>query len=315
LCEYLWSQWPAPPDSPANNQYTDNGDGTITDSSTLLIWQKLVSGTHMWSPAQTYCEGLTLHQLSSGWRLPTMNELTTLVDYSQYSPAINQTVFPNTPTGYFWTSTPNATLSDYAWEIDFTDGSSMNVAFIHRDFHPDAHTTKEGPMSSVFKSKASSRWVVLVLVLCLAGFSVSRAMAPPGRYTYPDGTESSSMTVKDTVTGLTWQRAQAASTMNWDDAFSYCSGLSLVGKTGWRLPTVKELTSIVDFSVGNPAIDSVAFPGAQPTADAAASYWSNTQSAQPNLPDVYWWAVDFWFGTATALDTNHTIYVRCVTSQ
>ena len=53
--------------------------------------------------------------------------------------------------------------------------------------------------------------------------------------------------VKDEVTGLVWERAVPATLYLWADAVPYCQGLSLPGfSTGWRLPSVKELASIVD---------------------------------------------------------------------
>jgi hypothetical protein len=124
VCASLWAQWTVPGDEPASGQYTDNSDGTVTDSTTGLIWQKSLSGTYSWADAQTYCQGQTLHQLSSGWRLPTVNELISIVDFGVYNPAINTSVFPSTPGGNFWTSTPSPVPSS-AYEISFIDGSGM----------------------------------------------------------------------------------------------------------------------------------------------------------------------------------------------
>lgn len=129
VCAFLWSQWPAPSDQPPTSQYTDNGDGTVTDTSTSLIWQKTESGTYNWAAAQTYCRGLTLHGVTTGWRLPTMNELITLVDFANTSPAINTSAFPNTPTGPHWTATPSA-VPESAYSIDFADGSGNAFAGI-----------------------------------------------------------------------------------------------------------------------------------------------------------------------------------------
>ena len=76
VCASLWTQWPAPGDGPGNGVYTDNGDGTVTDTATSpLIWEKTQSAsTRSWSGAQTYCQGLTLHSLSTGWRSGCWNE-------------------------------------------------------------------------------------------------------------------------------------------------------------------------------------------------------------------------------------------------
>ena len=57
----------------------DNGDGTVTDNRTGLIWQQGEPGAMTWNSALTYCEGLSLAG-STDWRLPNIKELESLVD-------------------------------------------------------------------------------------------------------------------------------------------------------------------------------------------------------------------------------------------
>ena len=101
-----------------------------------------------------------------------------------------------------------------------------------------------------------------------------RTEAPAGRYTIPgDGT------VYDTATTLTWQRAANMTGMTWAKAGPYCAGLTDPAGGGWRLPTVKELTTLLDYSrPGSPFIDPVAFPGvpAQSSSGAVNAFWSAT---------------------------------------
>jgi hypothetical protein len=76
-----------------------------------------------WSEAIAYCTGLNLD--GSGWRLPTKDELVSIVDTTVTSgPEINQTAFPNTPYEIFWTSTPCAGSSGNAWFVGFGLGLS-----------------------------------------------------------------------------------------------------------------------------------------------------------------------------------------------
>ncbi len=111
---------------PANN-FIDNGDGTVTDTSTGLMWQQDTAlGTYTWQEALAYCENLTLAGYSD-WRLPNRNELQSLVDYSRYNPAINPDYFLNTRATYYWSSTTYANGPSYAWIVDFSYGF-MNIS-------------------------------------------------------------------------------------------------------------------------------------------------------------------------------------------
>ena len=79
----------------------------------------------MWPEAQAYCAGLTLD--GSGWRLPTLTELPSIADFTVAGPAINQIAFPNTPAEVFWTSSPYAGSSGYAWLGSFNYGGAESA--------------------------------------------------------------------------------------------------------------------------------------------------------------------------------------------
>jgi hypothetical protein len=102
--------------------FIDNGNGTITDTGTGLMWQKATApGTYTWEQALTYCENLILGG-HSDWRLPNRNELQSIVDYSRYNPAIDTTFFPGTVASFYWSSTTFANLTTSAWFVDFYFG-------------------------------------------------------------------------------------------------------------------------------------------------------------------------------------------------
>jgi hypothetical protein len=114
--------------------FIDNGDWTVTDTSTGLMWEvKTDDGgsrdkdnTYTWKEALSYCENLPLASYND-WRLPSVNELQSLVDYSipYPGPTINTNYFPNTVSfgnGY-WSSTTDANYPLGAWGVDFRDGS------------------------------------------------------------------------------------------------------------------------------------------------------------------------------------------------
>jgi hypothetical protein len=117
--------------------------------------------------------------------------------------------------------------------------------------------------------------------------------------------------MKDNVTGLTWSPDLNIS--NWDDTGAVVTANSnLCGKTGWRLPTLRELLSIVSYHRTAPAIDN----------DATRAFFSDTQSANywtsnPVFSATTQWGVNFSTGGTALLDKsslNFSTRVRLVTS-
>ncbi len=107
--------------------YTDNGDGTVTDNDTGLMWMKDGAPIIMlWQPALAYCEGLDLAG-HSDWYLPNVKELQTLVDHSRTSPAIDTDYFVSSGSAY-WSSSTSAQDPSTAWYVNFYHGSvNVNV--------------------------------------------------------------------------------------------------------------------------------------------------------------------------------------------
>lgn len=252
--------------------FDDTGQ-TATDLVTGLMWQRAASParTSIWSEARSYCASLTLGG-HADWRLPTEIELVSLVDDSIVTPpTISPLAFPNTPAGYVWSSIPMAGSPDNAWLVDFSTGSAYSA---------DA---------------AAPEYVRCVRL-------TARALAPSPHYALSAGT------VYDNGTKLTWQRSVPATTYGWDQAATLCSSgeVTSLGGSGWRLPTKKELLTLVDYSVAppGPTIDVTAFPDTP-----AGSYWSISPLAA-SVPGR--WFVDFAHGYAADYAEGPTSYVRCV---
>jgi hypothetical protein len=139
-----------------------------------------------------------------------------------------------------------------------------------------------------------------------------RASAPPGRYEIgPYGA-----TVRDVKTGLTWQRGSSAKCHLALDPASYCTSLSLGEFTsGWRLPTKKELETLVDVAfmgqASRPTIDEVAFPDTyQDDYCTSSPYLGWSYEGKP-LPSAF--RVSFATGATTySLLRTDTCRVRCV---
>ncbi len=172
----------------------------------------------------------------SDWRLPTRKEQITIVDYSTHFnfPSIDGDFFPNTQaTLDYWSSTSYIGLAGAAWGMDFDSLYDYDGKF--SDHYVRA--VRGG------QPRASDHLII-----------------------NRDGT------VTDTDTGLMWQQQPDHNRHTWEDALDYCENATLAGYTDWRLPTFKELNSIVDLTRSDPAIYPV-FIGTN-----YASYWSSTSN-------------------------------------
>lgn len=148
----------------------------------------------------------------------------------------------------------------------------------------------------------------LMVLTLVAG--VCWAAAPTGRFVV------SAQTVRDTRTGLVWQRAEGTTGMTYADAVAFCGGLTLDGQSGWRLPRYKELMTLVDPREAL-FLDPTAFP-----ATTTSNYWTSTPcvtaASCPARPGVeYQYVVRFqrlgMMGVAQKSTTAAgNIMVRCV---
>ena len=106
------------------NLFADNGDSTVSDAATGLMWQKDDSASTDWDDAVATCEGATT-SIYSDWRLPNVKELQSIVDYTRspdtdssaaIDPIFNSTSFMNeegvTDWGYYWASTTHQNINN-----------------------------------------------------------------------------------------------------------------------------------------------------------------------------------------------------------
>lgn len=115
--------------------------------------------------------------------------------------------------------------------------------------------------------------------------------------------------VYDSRSGLMWQQGRSDGGLPWSAAPAYCDALVLGGYSDWRLPTVVELRSVVDFTRTDPAIDDYFF---RPVDQNRTSFWSSTPYAAPVSKA---WSVDFRNGSSTfdnAYGTAAAMGARCV---
>ena len=123
-----------------NSRFTDNKDGTVTDNLTKLLWLKNPNcfGMRDWQSAilaaKSLEEGgcgpdpdliLSDGSSSGDWRLPTMKELCTLIDFSRREPALpNGHMFSDAPSGYHWSATTLDNHPELAWIVYFESGTT-----------------------------------------------------------------------------------------------------------------------------------------------------------------------------------------------
>jgi len=235
--------------------YTINTDGTVTDNNTKLIWQQVDDGiTRTWPEANSYCKNLTLGGYTD-WGLPTKSELFSIVDFGQYDPSINSSIFPNTKTDY-WSSSSPRPYPDNAWYVFF---GQYKAKYCCVGGYCGDWDNYDGVKIS-YSSKSSTKHYAR----CVRGKELSFGVF----------VENGDGTVTDLSTGLMWQQEKADSIrMKWGDALSYCEGITLGGYSDWRLPNVRELESLIDNGQIDPAFYSVLYPDGY---CGDTYYWSST---------------------------------------
>ncbi len=113
--------------------FTKSGD-IVQDQLSSLEWQDnnvTEDDVKTWKEAIEYCEELNIDG-KTDWRLPSKNELVTIVDYTKYNLAIESTFQHTVPSAY-WSSTSIKEYYDYAWVVYFLDGSSFGYFKIESD--------------------------------------------------------------------------------------------------------------------------------------------------------------------------------------
>jgi hypothetical protein len=104
-----------------------NGDGSVTDTVTTLIWQQATGPVVNQANLPAVCPAVSLGSHTSGWRLPTVKELLSIADLeSPTAPAIDTVAFPGTQANYYWTSTPSPTAGTYV--LIYFDNASIYTA-------------------------------------------------------------------------------------------------------------------------------------------------------------------------------------------
>jgi hypothetical protein len=94
--------------------YTNNGNGTITDNVTGLMWQQADGGEMTIENAQIYCDNLTLGGYTD-WRLPNCHELFSILNHDKVNPAADTNYFTKTLAEYWWSNEFQANDANKVW--------------------------------------------------------------------------------------------------------------------------------------------------------------------------------------------------------
>jgi hypothetical protein len=235
--------------------FTDNGDATVTDNVTGLMWGQEQSTQSMsWSDAKTYCSNLVLGGYDD-WRLPSLKELWSIRDESTGWPYVDTTYF------HLYSADGANQNEQHSWScneylVDTELASTESEAFIVNDW--TGH------------------------IKGLDGMRFVRPVRGNTSYGINNFVNNGDDTITDEATGLMWSQDDSGYGMNWKDALAYAEASDYAGYTDWRLPNVKELQSIVDYSGVFPAIDSSMFNITGITNEAGNAdypyFWTSTSA-------------------------------------
>ncbi|MCD6288172.1 MAG: DUF1566 domain-containing protein [Candidatus Hydrogenedentes bacterium] len=243
--------------------YRDNSDGTVADVNTGLMWQKTPPDTRFTqNEAEKYAENLQLAGYDD-WRLPNIKELFSIADLR----GDMHSHIPYIDTRFFDFTYPVATGNRPGMRgMDAQYASSTRYVGITmgKDKSAFGFNFADGRIKSY--PLTGKRFVRCV-----------RGNPDYGKNRLRDNGDG---TVTDVATGLVWQKSDSGTPMNWKDALRYTEHLRLADRGDWRLPNVKELQSIVDYTRAPDAFDPARRgPAIDPIFDVTQTeswYWTST---------------------------------------
>ena len=272
--------------------YTDNGNGTVTDNVTGLMWQQTPENSGLnYEDAEDYCESLELAGYDD-WRIPTTKELFSISNFSEGWPYLD--------TFYFDIVGTAVSKDEQYWT------------------EPYVGTTTEGGSNAAFGVNHGTGHIKTYPAGASGHFgNYVRAVRGNASYGINDFEDNGDGTITDHATGCMWEQADSGQGMDWEEALAYADSATTAGYDDWRLPDIKELQSIVDYthspSAGNtddtgPAINTdyfeiTALPSGTTNYNPDYGYfWSSTSAYFGSDNQEYYYAWYVAFGTAVGAD-------------
>lgn len=294
-------------------RYTLSGDGkTVYDEVTRLTWTQShnwngdgtidVNDKFSFTGAQAYADALNAANYGgfSDWRLPSIKELYSLIDFSGrdvsgYSGTDTSGLTPFIDTDYFAFGYGDTSAGERLIDAQFWSSNEYVSTTMNGDETVFGVNLADGRIKGYGKTDPMGGTDKTAYVYFVRGNE---------DYGANDFVNNGDGTVTDLATGLMWQQADSMAGMNWEEALAYAENLYLAGYDDWRLPNAKELQAIVDYSRspathGTAAIDPV-FSSTAIVAESGATdypfYWTGTTHVNSN--NFGDWAVYICFGTA-----------------
>ena len=273
--------------------FTNNGDGTITDNITGLMWQKSpdtdgdgdidADDKRSYDQAVTGAGTLNLAD-HNDWRLPTIKELYSLIEFSGVGPS----TYEGTDTSVL---TPFIDTAYFDFAYGDTSAGQRIIDTQYASATKYVSTTMDGSetMFGVNFSDGRIKGYGLSMLGSDTTFFVRYVRSNTG-YGQNDFTANGDGTVSDDATGLMWSQDDSGTGLNWEEALAWVvtqNAANYLGYSDWRLSNIKELQSIVDYTrspdtTGSAAIDPV-FNVTSIINEAGQTdypyYWSNSTHA------------------------------------
>lgn len=253
--------------------YQDNGDGTISDLNTGLMWSKSPVGKMTWQEAVNGASSFNLGGYTD-WRLPTIKELYSLIDFRGLTGMDISSSVPYIDTRYFEfyygdVNTGERMIDAQYWSS--TEYVSTSMGGAHTVFgvnFADGRIKGYGDRSGQMQQYV-------------------RYVRGNTNYGINDFVDNGDGTISDNATGLMWMQNDSGVGLNWGEALAYCENLDHAGYSDWRLPDAKELQSIVDYTRSPDTTNSAAIdPIFNITADTNPlgqtdypNFWTSTTHA------------------------------------
>jgi len=254
-----------------NPNYTDNGDGTITDNITGLMWQQDPGEKMTYEEAVNNASTFNLAGYND-WRLPTIKELYSLILFT----GDTSIMIPFIDNNYFIFEFGDTTIGErlidaqYASSTEYVS-TTMNGNHTMFGVNFADGRIKGYPTEALGDQTEGKKFFV----------SYVRGTTSYGINMFKDNGDT---TITDNSTGLMWTQGDSQVGLLWEEALDYCENLTTAEHNDWRLPNVKELQSIVDYSrspdtTQTPAIDPM-FNSTSITNEKNQNdypfYWSST---------------------------------------